>query len=358
VNAWFVLSRSSSDWNRLARDGFRLIPYGSREYYLALLNCVQLISSQVDHYVSEPFSGRKLGTPKWRFTFLQHGVTKDDLSRWVNRKPIDLFLTVTPDEQELIVGDRNEYAMTTLESVMTGFPRHDRLLRLAQEQPVSEQRSLLVMPTWRRALLGETTAGGNDRELRADFWTSEYALAWRAFLESDRLREVCERAGWRLTFVPHPNMQDYLDTSPLPSHITVHRFRDIDVQAVLASGAALVTDYSSLAFEMAYLKRPVVYYQFDSATFFSGAHAYRKGSWSYEDNGFGPVTQTADGAIDALAMLADRGAPEPEYAARIEKTFPLRDGRCTERAYQAILRLRRPMPRDEAVRPVAGSPQR
>jgi hypothetical protein len=69
------------------------------------------------------------------------------------------------------------------------------------------------------------------------------------------------------------------------------------------------------------------------------------------------VTQTADDAIDALAALADRGGPEPEYAARIDKTFPLRDGRCTERAYEAILRLRRPMPHEEALRPVAGNPQ-
>lgn len=359
VNAWFVLSRSSGDWDRLARDRFRLIDYGSREYFLALLNCVQLVSSQVDRYVVEPFHLRKLGRPKWRFTFLQHGVTKDDLSRWINDKPIDLFLTVTPDEQESIVGDNTEYTMTTLESVMTGFPRHDRLLRIAQQQSALETRALLVMPTWRRALLGESTSGGNDRELRADFWTSEYALAWRSFLESEQLRELCDRAGWQLTFVPHPNMQGYVDSSPLPNHIAVHRFRDIDVQSVLASGVALVTDYSSLAFEMAYIKRPVVYYQFDSGSFFSGVHAYRKGSWSYERNGFGPVTQTAGAAIDAVATLAEAGgAPDPEYAARMDKAFPLRDGRCSERAYEAIVRLRRPMPRAEVSRPVSDGPQR
>jgi glycosyltransferase involved in cell wall biosynthesis/CDP-glycerol glycerophosphotransferase (TagB/SpsB family) len=351
VNAWFVLSRDSSDWDRLEREGFRLIPYGSREYYIALTWCTQLISSQVDHYVVAPFSRHKLGNPRWRFTFLQHGVTKDDLSRWVNPKPIDLFVTVTPDEQQLIVDDYTPYSMTTLESVMTGFPRHDRLLRLSQDES-SAARTLLVMPTWRRELLGEPVAGGNDRQLRPDFWDTEYARAWRAFLESDRLRTLCERAGWQLTFVPHPNMQDYLDTSPLPPHIAVHRFREIDVQEVIARGAAMVTDYSSLAFEAAYIKRPVVYYQFDQTAFFSGAHAYRKGDWSYEANGFGPVTQTVDGALDAVADLVERGGPDPEYAARMDKTFPLRDGKCCERTYEAIARLTKPMAERDVVRPV------
>lgn len=350
INAWFVLSRDSTDWDRLSNEGFRLIEYGSSEHFVALLNCEQLVSSQIDHYVVAPFSRHKLPRPNWRYTFLQHGVTKDDLSRWINPKPIDLFITVTPDEQELIAGDHTPYTLTSLETVMTGFPRHDRLLELSQHQPPDAARTLLVMPTWRRELLGERVAGGNDRELIADFWNTDYARAWRGFLESERLRELCERAGWRLAFVPHPNMQDYLASSPLPSYVTVYRFRDIDVQEVLVSAAALVTDYSSLAFEAAYIKRPVVYYHFDHDTFFSGAHAYRRGEWDYERSGFGPVTHTLEDAIDAVAALVDRGGmPDPEYAARIEKTFPLQDGKCSERTFHAIRALSRRMPRRDAV---------
>ena len=48
-----------------------------------------------------------LGTPRWRFTFLQHGVTQNDLSRWINDKPIDLVLTATPDEQDGFVVGRD-----------------------------------------------------------------------------------------------------------------------------------------------------------------------------------------------------------------------------------------------------------
>ena len=92
------------------------------------------------------------------------------------------------------------------------------------------------------------------------------------------INQLADERGWQIAFIPHPNMQRYLDNSPLPSWIRVHRFSDIDVQEMLVSGGALVTDYSSLAFEMAYLERPVVYFQFDQERFFNGGHAYRRGS--------------------------------------------------------------------------------
>jgi glycosyltransferase involved in cell wall biosynthesis len=353
INAWFVLRRDSADWRRLQEAGSRLLEFGSREHYVALLHCVHLVSSQVDTYVNQPFWQHLLGTPKWRFTFLQHGVTKDDLSRWINDKPIDLVLTATPDEHRGFVADGTPYVLTSLDVALTGFPRHDRLLELGRA--VDRPRLALVMPTWRQDLLGRK-GRGNERTLRPDFWTSDFARAWRAVLESERLRAICADAGWTLTFVPHPNLQDYLDTSPLPPDIAVARFRDVDVQRLLAEAAVVVTDYSSLAFEAAYLERPVVYYHFDPESFFAGSHVYRKGFWSYEEQGFGPVTATAEATLDALAKIA-HGTSDPVYAERARTTFPFRDGECCARAVEAIARLRRPCSADDLVRP-AVSPAR
>ncbi len=149
-------------------------------------------------------------------------------------------------------------------------------------------------------------------------------------------------------FVPHPNMQGYLESSPLAPHIQAHKFKDIDVQKVLVAGGVLVTDYSSLAFEMAYIERPVVYFQFDQEDFFNGLHAYSRGSWSYEDQGFGPVTLDAEVAIDEItARIKAGGVPDGVYAARMRETFPLRDGKCSERTYEAIRDLNRPLTYDE-----------
>ncbi|MEW1954926.1 CDP-glycerol glycerophosphotransferase family protein [Terrabacter sp. NPDC080008] len=354
INSWFVLSRTSSDWERLSAEGFRLVDHGSDEHIMLLLNTDHLISSQVDHYVVNPLDAKRHGRKHWRFTFLQHGVTKDDLSRWVNGKPISLFVTASTDEHESIVGDHTPYIFTTKEVSLTGFPRHDRLLELAS---ASRERSLLlVMPTWRRTLLGDlvNASGGNERMLIPNFWEGEYAVNWMSVLASPELKAVAEQNGLEIVFMPHPNMQGYLDSSPLPPHIRVCKYSDTDIQQVLAQGAVMVTDYSSLAFEMAYIERPVVYFQFDQDEFFGGGHAYRRGSWSYEDNGFGPVTTTTEDAIAAIARAAAQsGQPDEVYAQRMGHIFPHRDGQCSERVVEAIISLDRPLPASKAYVQVA-----
>lgn len=337
LNIWFVLSRSSSDWDRLEHDGFRLLEHRSRQHTFGLRNCRHVISSQIDHYVVHPLPRSPFGPETWHYTFLQHGVTKDDLSVWINHKPIDLMVTVTPDETASIVGDGTPYVFTEREVRMTGFPRHDRLLELATAVPADERKLIMVMPTWRRELLPDVVLGGNERRLRADFWETEYAIQWRRVIESAELHELTDRHGWQICFIPHPNMQDYLENSPLPPHVAVHAVKDVDIQKLLARAGALVTDYSSMAFEMAYIQRPVVYFQFDRAEFFSGVHAYRRGTWSYESDGFGPVCADPDTVLAELAgVIARSGAAEPQYAQRMASTLPLRDGRCCQRTYEAI----------------------
>jgi CDP-glycerol glycerophosphotransferase (TagB/SpsB family) len=345
VNAWFVLSKTSPDWERLRRAGFRLIDHRSKRHTVALLNCRHLISSHVDHYVVSPLSQARFGRPRWKFTFLQHGVTKDDLSVWINSKPIELMISAGPDEHESLVGDDTPYVYTTHEVEMTGFPRHDRLLALADQTPAERRKLILVAPTWRRDLLLDRVDDKTTRAGLADFWQSEYALAWRSFLESESLHAAVTRHGWELVFVPHPNMQDYLDSSPLPAHLTSHRFRDIDIQALLARTGILVTDYSSMAFEAAYLERPVVYFQFDQAKFFDGNHAYRRGSWDYQTSGFGPIARSVGAATDAVEALLDRdGRAEARYAERMAAALPLRDGKCCARTVEAIRALETPQP--------------
>ena len=113
------------------------------------------------------------------------------------------------------------------------------------------------------------------------------------------------------------------------------------------NAAVTVTDYSSQAFEAAYVERPVVYYEFDRAEFFDGTHVYRKGSWDYETDGFGPVTTTQFEALDAIAATAT-SPPQDAYLQRMRSAFAYRDGRCCERTFDSILALTRPVTFEQA----------
>ena len=351
VNAWFVISRTSTDWDRLQRDGFRLVEYGSDEHVMLMKNAEYLLSSQIDDYIVRPFDIGLYGRGRWKFVFLQHGVTYNDLSRWLNSKPMHMMITSSCAEHEGIVGDRSPYQLSEKEVALTGLPRHDRLLAKADAIPESAQRLVLVMPTWRDYLL-EAPTGGHARQLKAGFTDSEYVRAWHELLSSRRLRDAIEAAGLKLSFAPHPNLQSHVHAFGVPPHVEVVRYTECDIQEVIALAHVMVTDYSSLAFEAAYIERPVVYFQFDHQSFYSGAHPFRRGGFRFADDGFGPVAYTLDDALDStIALLRPHSEARAAYRDRLRNAFPYRDGKCCERVFHAITYREAP---PEGRRPSAG----
>lgn len=346
TNAWFVLRRNSADWDRLRRDGFRLVAFGSFRHIMLLKNAHHLISSHVDHYVVHPFDQKLYGGEPWAYTFLQHGVTKDDISRWLNGKPISMIVSAAKAEYDAFVQDGTPYVLTARAAKLTGFPRHDSLLEKARAVN-NDQRTILVMPTWREYLMGKAVAG-NHRDLIDDFENSSYVQAWGDYLKSPRLHEWAARTGGRIVFVPHPNLEAHVERMGVPESVDVKTYASSDVQEIIAHARILITDYSSLAFEAAYIETPVVYYQFDAEEFFS-RHPHRPGYFNYREDGFGPVSATVSDAVDAtIELLSGRSEMAKMYAGRARAFFPVRDGRNCERTYNAIRSIRSPEVSDMA----------
>ena len=183
---------------------------------------------------------------------------------------------------------------------------------------------------------------------------SQFVQEWLGLLRDPDLAAACERAGVRLGFLPHPNLQRLLPQLDLPDHVLPLSYEGTDVQELFARARVLVTDYSSIAFNAAYLERPVVYFQFDAAEVLAGAHVGRPGYFEYERDGFGPVTRRAAATVAAIRQALEHGgAPLPDYLKRIEETFPHRDGGCSERVVQAVLAASR---RDHDAAPVPTPP--
>jgi glycosyltransferase involved in cell wall biosynthesis len=343
VNAWFALSRTSPDWVRLERAGARLIEFDSIDYACALRNASYLISSQADHYLTRPRRAA-YGPRTWRFVFLQHGVIHNDLSRWLNGMPIHIMITTTAAEHDSIVANDTPYLLSAKEVVRTGLPRHDRLLAMAGDDREGRRRSILVTPTWRDYLVGPQSFG-HDRSLAADLAASPFLEGWREFLCSPDLVRLLDREGLDLVFLAHPNLQKHLAAGMLPEHVHTVTLADVDIQEVIASAAVMVTDYSSIAFDAAYIETPVIYYQFDAEDFFSGRHTVRPGAFSYHRDGFGPVVTDAAAAVDALTDLVNPESKQRRYyKGRMSDTFTFRDGQCCARVLEAIRRGQSPHP--------------
>ena len=102
--------------------------------------------------------------------------------------------------------------------------------------------------------------------------------AWRRFLADPALHRLAGRERLELVFLAHPHLQHHITAAMLPTRVRLVTAADADVQQILATARLLVTDYSSLAFDVAYLGAPVVYFQFDAPDFFSGNHTVAPGT--------------------------------------------------------------------------------
>ena len=104
---------------------------------------------------------------------------------------------------------------------------------------------------------------------------------------------------------------------------------------LLKKAGTLVTDFSSVYMDFAFMKKPVVYYQFDRETYRKGH--LPTGYFDYERDGFGPIAETVPDAIAALSgVFAQDCRMAANYEERVDRFFTLRDANSCERTVQAI----------------------
>ena len=329
VNPYFVIRRSSPDYRRLKRVG-KVIAAGSLKHKLFSLAAEVKAVSQTDAELYHPIdpSAVKDILMKQKRIFLQHGVTKDDISASYSRyaQGFDLFITAAYPEYFSVICNP-AYGLGPSRVALTGFPRHDLL-------GAERERMILVCPTWRKSLL----PGG--RAEPALFRSSRYFSAWRDLLSDGALPSLAERYGYRVVLLPHRNVLPYLDMLAEEISPSVELATGGERYKELLSRAALtVTDYSSVAFESAYLGRAVVYYLFDEQSFFS-SHTCKAGYFDYRRDGFGESASDLPGLLLAIERSLASGCPVlPDYAAGREAFFAHRDKENSRRVSEAILRL-------------------
>jgi glycosyltransferase involved in cell wall biosynthesis len=339
INAWFVLNENSHDWPRLQSEGFRLVAHGSVEHSLLFLLCSKLISSQMDRYIFIPLEEKFFSDfLRHKFVCLPHGVTKDNMSGWFNGIPFDLFVTATNDETASITDDGTPYLMTGKEARPGGFPRYDRWL-----EPAERENLVFVMPTWRADLVGAWDGKGQKRKINPDFYSSRFVRMWKEVFEDQRLKSILDRHGYRIVFFSHPGFEDYLDGLPFPAFVEKRSKMHGSMIDIMKKSKVMITDFSSVAYDMAYMRKPVIYYQYENKAEFIQSQKWENGYINYETMGFGPVCRDRDALFAALddALRMD-GVMPAAYAERAEKTFVFHDADCCRRAFDLIMDASRP----------------
>lgn len=318
----FVLNKDNFAFDDISQIG-KTIEYGSIKHRIYALFAEKVISSHPDNGLVYPFWGNYpflSGLIKFRLVFLQHGITKDNISMWLNKADKNISLIVTASKRELESFFKYPYNYHKDVPQLLGFPRYDAL------EKKEDYREIVIMPSWRRHFLHST----KEKILK-----SNYFMIYNSLINDSRLIDFCKKHGYKLIFKPHPNVYRFIELFETNDYViidsTSNSYNDIFTHASL-----IITDYSSIAFDFAYLKKPVIYYHYAKDYHFDIEESY----FDYKTMGFGEVVDNHEELIDLIMEYVENECEmKDQYTKRVDDFFEFNDKNNCKRVYDAIKKM-------------------
>ena len=328
VNSFYVITPNAADRKKIEKYG-TLIDADSFRHCIYFLAARFSINSQP--YGAYPFSFstrqllfiRKIFRLKQKVIFLQHGIIQNKLDVAAfsySNCNIDYFVTSTKKEYQF-VKETFSYPDETIGCV--GLARFDNLY-----SSHNVENNILVMPTWRKWL---------DNSNFDDFQKSDYYIRYSELLNDDELISFLKGQHYKLVFYMHYKLQPFVNLFKKFENdvVIIADKAQYDVQDLLMTSKFMITDYSSVYFDFAYMNKPLLYYQFDQLRF-RDSH-YAEGYFSYEKDGFGPCFDKSEDVKEYIFTMVKDECRQPErYNSRVIEFFDLRDNNNCERIYNAI----------------------
>lgn len=322
---YYIIDKKASDYQKI-KDFENIIQYDSWKHYLYYCIANVHISAHVGGCApsNSPICRRLKPILKYKTVFIPHGVSYG-IAEFCLQKyaKIDLFVCSGKLEYENVL---KNYGYSRKEVAYTGFPRLDSWHNI-EVNP----KQILVMPTWRLYL-----AQNPDTV----FEKTTYYHYYQELLQDKTLHEFLKKNDLKLIFYLHHNMQKYVNlfSSACPNIEIVYKEEKYDIQELLKSSAIMITDYSSVQFDFAYMKKPVIYYQFDRKEFFE--KQYLKGEFDVEQDGFGPVVVEKDQLVQELMQMWDKQFKmDSFYYRRMREFYQMYDDKNCERVFSEILKI-------------------
>lgn len=286
LNVHYIITPDSQDYYKLKKYETDIVFYNSFAHYLMLFQAEYLISTHICGYRPDIVIFSEIEN-KFNFlrnskkVFLQHGIIKGDLKALYSKNVhLDLFICGAKTEYEYVL---NHFGYKDGIVKYTGLCRYDNL------SDFKKKKQILIMPTWRMYI--EPT----------HFDSSCYFKTYKSLLLNKELINIAKEYGYSIVFYPHYEVQKYINLFKALNHSEIITIADqqFDVQTLLKESSLLITDYSSVFFDFAYMNKPILFYQFDKSDFQS--HHYASGY--FDESIFGDVVKTEDVLIKHLSGI-------------------------------------------------------
>lgn len=243
---YFALSKTSSDWNRLEQEGFKLIDFDSKEMTSLYKQANLIVSSVASDYIENYKSLRyKFGAPKSKFVCLSHGVNFD--------LKFDYSKNLKINKQ--ILSTQLEVDYFNNESTCPLFPNQYPKIGMSRTPDLLKStisKDIIFMPTWTQEL-------ANNQ----DIISTSYYEGLEKLVNSPLITELLKREIQVFKIVIHPMLDHHLKSFKLleNEYFKILSSTEISYRTLISEANIFITDCSSVMFDALWLDKYLLFYE-------------------------------------------------------------------------------------------------
>ena len=335
TDIYYVLSKNAPEYEERKKEfGKYLVCQNSLRHQLLALNTDIFLATHVDVMLCNGFSKelrvyfRNLFNG--RIACIAHGLTIQQIAQYQNRvfDNTVLYFFASKYEVENVSKPIYDYYDKSMLK-LTGHARYDGLHN-------NDQKMILITPTWRRSLTVGKTEKGSAYGYSETFKHSTYYHIYNNLIHDERITESARKNGYKIVYLLHPAMSPQLpDFESTDICQVVAATSDVSYEKVLTESSLMITDYSGVQFDFAYMKKPLIYYHPEELP-----AQYQAGGLIYETMGFGPICTKHDEVVRELCDYMDHQCVmQDEYKRRVDDFFAYDDYNNCERIYQEVVKF-------------------
>lgn len=330
IDAYYIISREAPEFERMVReDPEHILELGTRRCQIVALLAEVILSTQASTYMRfDPryaFMRYNKSLLRGETVCIQHGLTIQKIAQYQNRRfdNTKLYCCASPYEVRNLSHPMYGYEPEDLK--MTGLARYDGLVN-------RDQKIILITPSWRRNVIS-ASVGSVRRPHNDEFRNTTYFKIYNSLINDETLIDCARKNGYRIIYLLHPVMSGQIDDFDRNDYVElVPATGDMSYEKILCESSLMVTDYSGVQFDFAYMRKPIIYYHPDDLP----AH-YGDGGMDYETMGFGPICTGHEQVVNAICRaMESQCKTEPEYIRRADHFFAFNDHNNCERIYHTV----------------------
>ena len=332
IRCYYVISKDAYDYKRLKKQKY-VLKFKSLKSLIIALNseCVFATHANAIAYIGFSSKIEKYFRDLFNFDIfcIQHGVSIGQLTQSENRLRINTKLYFVSGNLEYTNMEQKEYDYKDYNYIKkTGSPRYDGLVN-------KEKKQILITPTWRREFANEETNTGSTRKYYDEFKKTIYFKIYNDLINNKKLIDVAKENGYEILFLLHPTLTSQAKDFKSDYVKILTATEENSYEKLLTESSLMVTDYSGVQFDFAYMKKPILYFHPSALPPYIVTDIF-----DYEKDAFGPIIKTTDELVNELCNKIKNGCKnEEKYIKRANKFFIYDDFNNCKRVYDEAIKF-------------------